>query len=390
MRSWLCRYLNCVLFLGILSSCLVGAEQWQPLFNGNDLIGWKNPYAWGKSWVEEDEIRLQADKKFFLITEEDYGDFIFEGEILMPEGKANSGFMFRCHAEPNRVFGYQAEVDPSSRKWAGGLYDEGRRKWLNPLEGKPEAQSAYKPGEWNKYRIECSGNHLKIYVNDILTTDYLDPVDLTGPIGIQHHGEKGQIYRFRNLRIQDLGNSQWKPLIEGDAFNNFKSVGGNWTIKNGEIHGTSPAAEKKHGLLLSNETFDDFSVRFQFKATKGNSGFYFRSEPKPGGVSIHGFQAEIEDGKTVGGLYETGGRGWVVQPNLSKAKKPYYMTGEWNEMVVIAAGDQVSVFVNGERTAAINDEKGRKSGHFAFQLHGGQDMDVEFKNVEILDSSKNE
>ena len=32
----------------------------------------------------------------------------------------------------NRAWGYQAEVDPSERKWSGGLYDEGRRKWLWP------------------------------------------------------------------------------------------------------------------------------------------------------------------------------------------------------------------------------------------------------------------
>jgi len=35
-------------------------------------------------------------------------------------------------------------------------------------------------------------------------TDIRDATDKAGPIGIQHHGEKGQVYRFRNLRIKEL------------------------------------------------------------------------------------------------------------------------------------------------------------------------------------------
>ena len=37
-----------------------------------------------------------------------------------------------------------------------------------------------------------------------VTTDITDDRDATGPIAIQHHGEKGATYRFRNLRIKEL------------------------------------------------------------------------------------------------------------------------------------------------------------------------------------------
>ncbi len=186
---------------------------WQPLFDGTSLTGWHNPYDWGEVWVEDGEIRMLADKKFFLVTERAYKDFIFEGEIFMPEGEANSGFMFRANVEPNRVYGYQAEVDPSDRKWSGGLYDEGRRGWLNPVREdsvsiatfRVQAGEAFRHGEWNRYRIQAEGDRLRIWVNDVLTTDYNDTTDAEGYIGIQHHGEAGKIYRFRNLRIQELG-----------------------------------------------------------------------------------------------------------------------------------------------------------------------------------------
>ncbi len=185
---------------------------WQALFDGKTTDGWKNPYTWGEIKVIDGEIQLRSEKKFFLVTEKNYGDFEFEGEIFMPEGKANSGFMFRCHVEKNKVFGYQAECDPSDRAWSGGLYDEGRRKWLNPKQGDKESEAAFaaktkgafKAGQWNKYTIRCTGDHLEIFVNGVQTTDYRDSVDASGPLGIQHHGEKGQLYRFRNLRIREV------------------------------------------------------------------------------------------------------------------------------------------------------------------------------------------
>jgi hypothetical protein len=198
--------------------------KWTSLFNGKDLTGWKNPYEWGEAKVVGDEIHLTGDKKFFLVTDKNYSDFVFEGEINLPEGQANSGFMFRCHVQKNKVFGYQAEVDGSDRRWSGGLYDEGRRQWLWPsqsgrttdkkaLEHEAESKEFFKQEKvknalnrtgWNTYRITCKGNNLKIELNGVTTTDYEDDVDASGPLGIQHHGEKGQTYRFRNLRIREL------------------------------------------------------------------------------------------------------------------------------------------------------------------------------------------
>ncbi len=198
--------------------------KWVNLFNGKDVDNWHNPYDWGDVKIVGNEIHLTANKKFFLVTNKKYRDFVFEGEINLPEGKANSGFMFRCHAEKNKVYGYQAEVDGSDRRWSGGIYDEGRRRWLWPAkEGntkdeaalarikestahfkKPEVRDAFKRTGWNQYRITCKGDSLKIEVNGVVTSDYHDGMDAEGYIAIQHHGEKGQTYKFRNLRIREL------------------------------------------------------------------------------------------------------------------------------------------------------------------------------------------
>lgn len=223
------QFISTTLAASILAPLRSFAEEddgFTPLFDGKTLIGWKNPYDYGKAEVVDGEIRLTADRKFFLVTEKSFGDFIFEGEILLPEGQANSGFMFRAHVEKNKVFGYQAEVDGSDdRKWAGGLYDEGRRGWfISPRNNagkdatdadkaackesiaafRKRAGDSFKRHDWNKYRITCQGKKIKIEVNGVVTTDVEDGMDASGPIGIQHHGEKGQTYRFRNLRIREL------------------------------------------------------------------------------------------------------------------------------------------------------------------------------------------
>ena len=217
------RVLVCFLVL-LAIPCQAAEEQWVELFNGKDLSGWKKPFEWGKAEVVDGEIHLSSEKKFFLVTEKEFGDFVLEGEVKLPPGPANSGFMFRCHVEPNRVFGYQAEVDGSDRRWSGGLYDEGRREWLWPSQSgrtkvekflkhekesheyfeKPEIAGALKRNDWNRYRITCKGDSIKIEVNDVVTTDLKDDMDARGPIGIQHHGEAGAIYKFRNLRIREL------------------------------------------------------------------------------------------------------------------------------------------------------------------------------------------
>ena len=188
------------------------SNEWAALFDGETLDGWHNPYDWGEAWIEDGEIHLRADRKFFLVTDTTFSDFEFEADVQLPDAESNSGFMFRAHVEPNNVYGYQAEVDPTERAWSGGLYDEGRREWLHPVRGndasvaafRASSGDAYRADDWNNYRIRAIGDSLWIVLNGIQTTAYRDTVDASGYIGIQHHGEAGKVYRFRNIRIRDL------------------------------------------------------------------------------------------------------------------------------------------------------------------------------------------
>ena len=135
-------------------------------------------------------------------------------------------------------------------------------------------------------------------------------------------------------------------------------------------------------MLVSDKRYKDFTIRLKYKSVQGNSGLYFRADKVPGAVGVHGFQAEIDPANDVGGLYETGGRAWVVKPTAEEVKR-YFKPGDWNEMTVQAQGRNVVVHVNGHKTAQLTDDPGRTEGHIGLQLHGGQDMHVEFKDITI-------
>jgi hypothetical protein len=220
----------------VLSACALTDNKSSESLN-TSLLNWQNVYNDGEAKIVDNEIHLISTGNWFYLTKKKYSDFIFEADILMPDVTeySNSGFIFRAQVRPNKkgtaqeAYGYQAEVDPSNRKWSGGLYDQGRRQWLNPLHEKrsnpdadfkenkspqwtPEKSNAYKHLQWNSYRIVAQGSDIKIYVNNVLTTHVIDVKDSEGYIGIQHHGSKEfkqtgnrkNTIKFRNIRVTEL------------------------------------------------------------------------------------------------------------------------------------------------------------------------------------------
>jgi len=174
------------------------------------------------------------------------------------------------------------------------------------------------------------------------------------------------------------------PIFDGKTLAGWTPApGGSWEVKDGAILGLSPKSERRHGILLSDASYTDFVVRARFRVTSGDSGFYFRVKRVNNRVSVNGFQVEVDSGQQTGGLYETGGRAWVVKPSAEDIPKKKYVPGEWTNLEVHAEGKNVTVKINGVVTAALRDDPGRTEGPFGLQLHGGQAMHVEFKDLRI-------
>ena len=144
--------------------------------------------------------RVGGGGQSFLRTAQEYGDFLFEVDVWL-EVKGNSGIQFRSQVlNGRRVCGYQAEIDPSPRRWSGGIYKE-CAQWLDDLKGDPLAQAAFRLDDWNTYRIECIGDHLRVWVNGIPTADLVDGGAARGVFAFQvHSGKQGTIH-WRNPRL---------------------------------------------------------------------------------------------------------------------------------------------------------------------------------------------
>jgi hypothetical protein len=218
------------LSVGVVSLALAqdkpAEEGWVNLFNGKDLDGWVQHGGKAKYYVEENQIvgaSVPNTSNSFLCMKRDYANFVLELDFKVhPE--LNSGVQIRsqCFDEPKvvklngkeikiaagRVHGYQVEIDPSARAWTGGIYDEGRRGWLNDLKNNEPARKAFKQNEWNHFRIECRGDSIKTWLNGVAAADLKDSVTPSGFIGLQVHGVKDRKepleVRFRNLRIKEL------------------------------------------------------------------------------------------------------------------------------------------------------------------------------------------
>ncbi len=383
------------LLVGSFCTAADDAGKFVPLFDGKTLDGWKQRGGDAEYRVEDGMIvgsSVPNTSNSFLCTKKMYGDFILELEFKVDPG-LNSGVQIRSNSfqdyRKGRVHGYQVEIDPSSRAYSAGIYDEARRGYfLQDLSDNEPASKAFKAEDWNKFRIEAIGDSIKTWINGVPAADLVDSMTQTGFIGLQVHGVGGRTeplrVRWRNIRIKDLGRSTWKPLFDGKTLAGWHTLpGGKWEVKDGVILGTSQSSQRRHGLLVSDKRFKDFTVRLKYKAVKGNSGLYFRTDKVDGSVGVHGFQAEIADVNDIGGLYETGGRAWVVKPTPEEVKK-YHKVGQWNQMTVSAHGRRIVVHVNGRKTAELKNDPGRLEGHLGIQLHGGMDMHVEFKDVEIL------
>ena len=231
--------LLCILFIAVLLiSCKTPEKDsetgWTDLFDGETLDGWVLKEGEGERefFVEDGMIVSITDMSSpncYLSTEKSFGDFILELEFLV-EPPLNSGVQIRSIVRDKdttmvymngrmeeqevtfpkgTVVGYQIEVDPSDRAWSGGLYEPGGRGWLQNLEGKPEAQNAYKKDDWNHFRIKAEGNHIQSWVNGVLATDTEDDVFADGFIGIQKHmiyeeAHSGKKMFWKNIKIKEL------------------------------------------------------------------------------------------------------------------------------------------------------------------------------------------
>jgi len=387
----------------ILASSLV-AQSWTPLFDGKTLNGWKKLAGAAEYTVEGGAIvgtNVPNSGNTFLVTEKEYGDFILEMDVKIMDTTSNSGVQVRSHYDPaghqgkGLVYGCQFEVDPSARRWSGGIYDEGRRDWLYPGSLNAKAQDAFKVGEYNHIRIECIGNELKTWINGRAIAYLVDTVDHKGFIGLQVHAVSkpelsGRKVYFKDIRIQTTGfqpkafpqgiyvvdnipnhltayekSSGWKLLFDGKTSSGWvgaykdKFPDTGWIIADGmiSVHETQGKEGGTGGDIVTKEMYKAFDMSFDFLLTPGaNSGvkYFVRLSPeeKNSGSAI-GLEYQVLDDtlhpdaklgrdgdRTLASLYD------LIKAN--KQKRFIHPMGQWNTgRIIVYPNNHVEHYLNG-------------------------------------------
>jgi len=192
-----------------------------------------------------------------------------------------------------------------------------------------------------------------------------------------------------------------------------------WRADGGAIVGESTPQNK-----ITENTFviwrggepGDFELKLEFRINATNSGIQFRSEHLPAGTDagrggkiagnwvLKGYQADIDfANQWTGQIYEERGRAFLAlrgqfshvtpdgKPEVFGALessadelKALIKQNDWNQVHLIARGNLITEIVNGHVTSVLldDDPKGRAmKGLLGFQIHVGDPMKVEFRNI---------
>ena len=397
-----------LVLIALSSSAQSEMGEWEYLLNGKDLNAWEILGGKATYQVENGELigtTVSNTPNTFLRTKKEFGDFILEVELFV-HPLMNSGIQIRSLSKKEyqngRVHGYQVEVDPSKRAWSGGIYDESRRGWLYNLELNPQAKTAFKNNEWNKYRIECIGNSIKTWLNGIPVAHLIDAETHKGFIALQVHSipnsePAGRQIRWKNIKIQtkNLKTIASDPIfVVNTLVNNLskeeKSLGyrllwdgkttKNWTLTNTNkfpekgwlIQDGILSVEKDQvgqpalgGDIVTQKIFAAFELKFDFKLTEGaNSGLKYLVNDYSG--SIIGLEYQILDdekhpdakmgikgNRTLASLYD-------LIPAL-KIPAAVKKIGEWNQaMIRVYPNNKVEHWLNGYKVLEFD----RQSAEF--------------------------
>ena len=174
----------------------------------------------------------------------------------------------------------------------------------------------------------------------------------------------------------------FKPIFNGKNLTGWTNHGTEkWYVDNGELVCES-GPDKQYGYLSTDKAYKNFELTLDFKQeANGNSGVFIRSSIE--GTRISGWQVEVApEGLHTGGIYESYGRGWLIQPKPEDEK--WLKMGEWNTMKITVKGDAVTSILNGHPIVYLEDEKiGKGEGFIALQIHDGGGIKVRWRNIEL-------
>lgn len=410
-------------------------EGFKPLFNGQDLSGWKGlvgdpikrskmdaktlaaeqakaDEVMRKGWKVENGVLVFAGKGDNIATEKKYGDIemIVDWKIY-DDGHKDGDAGIYLRGTPQVQMWDTSRVNVGAQVGSGGLYN-------NKVHPSKPLKVADNPlGEWNNFRILMIGDRVTVYLNGELVTDnvilenYWDrslPIFAEEQIELQAHGSR---VAYRDIYVREIPRPEpfvlsaaekkagFKVLFDGTNMHNWQGNTADYVVENGEMVVHKPKFGSG-GNLFTKEEYGDFIFRFEFKLTPGaNNGLGIRA-PLTGDAAYQGMELQIldNDADIYKKLqpYQYHGSVYGVIPAKRGYLKP---VGEWNYEEVVVKGTKVKVILNGTTildgdiaeaskngTLDHKDHPGlkRTKGYIGFLGHGSE---VYFRNIRIKDLS---
>ena len=177
-----------IIFLGFVSCknkdvlFQENSEDWYVVGNAN----------WG--FIDNELVGSAKSGSGFIVTKQAYENFNLELDF-MPDSDINSGIFIRCKNDTlSSKNCYELNIwdnHPNQENRTGAVVN------MYPPLGQVQTI-----GKWNTFKVMVNMNHLKVWVNNVLTINSQDDSHIEGYIGLQAAGS-GEI-RFKNVKISEL------------------------------------------------------------------------------------------------------------------------------------------------------------------------------------------
>ncbi len=179
-------------------------------------------------------------------------------------------------------------------------------------------------------------------------------------------------------------------LFDGKTLEGWNGDPKWFRVENGAIIAGSASESIPHNqFLCTDKTYGDFELTVDAKLVGqgNNAGVQFRTKRIPNDSEVIGYQADIgwvQQGTCWGALYDESRRRKFLAESPEIALKAV-KKGDWNTLPVVAKGDHIQIFLNGQKTVDYTepDANIERTGVIALQVHSGPPLEVHYKNVRL-------
>ncbi|KAA6351957.1 Intracellular exo-alpha-(1-_5)-L-arabinofuranosidase [termite gut metagenome] len=324
-------------------------ESFEEDFGGMTIAGFEN---FGGKWEGiGNQVTVKTDPGAKLINETAVvGDGSVEVELKFGERIEIAGLIVRVgnpDVGADNFDGYEVSLDAVKKLMVLGKHAQ---NW-QPLT---TAAVSFTPGEWNRLRVELSGNTLRLYLNDSPTPaiDYTDnnAPFLTGQVGVRTF--KSDV-TFRNLKIDNGGGFLTSQFLcdsyLGNGYEGFDTYGGNWEGNNKRIS-VKPDAGAKIVSQTPEVGDGKAEVELKFESNRDNAGLIVRvNNPSVGADSFDGYEVSVNPNtqRIILGKHR---QDWKALTEASVSFTP----SNWNKVRVELSGANIRIYLNSNTTPAID------------------------------------